>query len=72
MTFVTEKELARLKKKYPEGTRVELERMDDPQAPPVGTQGTVVGVDDMGSLLVNWDTGSSLSIIYGVDRVRKV
>ena len=72
MTFVTEKELARLKKKYPEGVRVELERMDDPQAPPVGTLGTVVGVDDMGSLLVNWDTGSSLSIIYGVDRVRKV
>lgn len=72
MTFVTEKELARLKKKYPEGTRVELEIMDDPQAPPVGTLGTVVGVDDMGSLLVNWDTGSSLSIIYGVDRVRKV
>lgn len=72
MTFVTEKELARLKEKYPEGVRVELEMMDDPQAPPVGTLGTVCGVDDFGSLLVNWDTGSSLSIIYGVDRVRKV
>lgn len=72
MTFITEKELARLKKEYPEETRVELEMMDDPQAPPVGTLGTVCGVDDFGSLLVNWDTGSSLSIIYGVDRVRKV
>lgn len=56
-----------LRSKYPEGTRVRLVRMDDMQAPPKGTLGTVRGVDDAGSILVQWDTGSSLSIVYGVD-----
>lgn len=62
----------RLRKEYPAGTRIELLEMDDFQAPPIGTQGTVTGVDDTGSLLVNWDTGSVLNVIYGVDRVRKI
>lgn len=30
------------------------------------------GVDDTGSLMVNWDNGSGLGVIYGIDRVRKV
>ncbi len=29
-----------LRKHYPVGCRVELVRMDDPQAPPIGTKGT--------------------------------
>lgn len=62
----------KLRKLYPADTRVELVQMDDPQAPPVGTGGTVQGVDDMASLLVNWDTGSSLSVLYDVDKVIKV
>ncbi|MGI6033865.1 MAG: DUF4314 domain-containing protein [Coriobacteriales bacterium] len=61
-----------LRKTYPDGTRVELVCMDDVQAPPVGTQGTVYGVDDTGSLLVRWDNGSGLNVIYGEDIVRKV
>ena len=61
-----------LRKLYPAGTRVELVHMDDPQAPPAGTRGTVQGVDDMASLLVDWDNGSSLSVLYGVDKVIKV
>lgn len=52
---------------YKKGTRVELEHMDDPQAPSVGTRGTVIGVDDIGSIMVRWDNGSSLSLVYGVD-----
>ena len=56
-----------LRKKYPAGTRVVLKEMDDKQAPPVGTKGTVNGVDDMGSILVSWDTGSSLNLIDGID-----
>ena len=59
-----------LRSEYPEGTRVELVRMDDPQAPPVGTKGTVQGVDDVGSILVVWDNGSSLNVAYGPDQVR--
>ena len=57
---------------YPAGTRVELVRMDDAQAPPVGTKGTVKGVDDTGSLLMRWDNGSGLNVVYGEDVVRKV
>ena len=40
-----------LRDRYPAGTRVELVQMDDPQAPPVGTKGTVKGVDDIGSII---------------------
>lgn len=61
-----------LRELYPRGTRVELVEMGDPQAPPAGTQGTVIGVDDIGSLMVKWDTGSSLNVLYGIDTVRKV
>ena len=35
-------------------------------------KGTVAGVDDIGSLLVDWDNGSGLNVIWGVDVVRKV
>lgn len=62
----------KIRKLYPAGTRVELKKMDDFQAPPVGTRGTVMGVDDIGSLLISWDNGSSLHVIYGVDKVKKV
>lgn len=56
-----------LRKRYPVGTRVELVRMDDVQAPPVGTRGTVTGVDDIGSIMVAWDNGSGLNVAYGED-----
>lgn len=46
--------------------------MDDIQAPPLGTEGTVVGVDDTGSLLMHWDNGSNLNVVYGADEVEKV
>lgn len=61
----------RLKKQYPEGCRVELLYMDDFQAPPVGTKGTVIGVDDIGSIMVRWDNGSGLSVAYGEDSCRR-
>ena len=56
-----------LRDRYKPGTRVELLRMDDVQAPPIGTRGTVTGVDDIGSIMVNWDNGSGLSVAYGED-----
>ena len=64
--------VAQLRNQYPNGTKIELVEMDDVQAPPVGTVGTVRGVDDLGSLLVRWENGSSLSVIDGVDRVKKI
>jgi hypothetical protein len=70
--MISKNELRCLRELYPAGTRIELIKMDDVQAPPKGTLGTVYGVDDTGSLLVHWDNGSGLAVIYGEDRVRKV
>jgi hypothetical protein len=61
-----------LRKQYPAGTRVELVRMNDEQAPPIGTRGTVIGVDDAGSIMVSWDSGGSLSVVYGEDLCKKI
>ena len=72
MTFPRHEEVLRIRKQYPAGTRVELVRMDDPQAPPIGTKGTVRGVDDIGSVMVAWDNGCGLSVAFGVDACRKV
>lgn len=72
MPFPSHKIVERLRREYPAGTRVELVRMDDAQAPPIGTRGTVLGVDDIASIMVAWDTGSGLSVAYGVDLCRKV
>lgn len=69
---ITEKELEMLRREYPAGSRVELLEMDDKQAPPMGTRGTVIGIDDIGSIMVRWDTGSRLHVLYGVDRCRKL
>lgn len=65
-------QLDELRKEYPVGTRVVLIKMDDIQAPPIGTKGTVKGVDDIGSIMVAWDNGSSLNVVYGEDEVKKV
>ncbi len=72
MTFPNRETVERIRKEYPAGTRVELVKMDDFQAPPAGTKGTVLGVDDTGSLIMAWDNGSGLNVIYGEDIVRKL
>ena len=70
--FPTREQVERVRKQYPDGTRVELIRMNDVQAPPVGTRGTVTGVDDIGSIMVSWDNGCGLNVVYGEDLCRKV
>lgn len=72
MRFPSKEIVERVRCEYPAGTRVELVRMDDAQAPPVGTQGTVWGVDDAASIMVRWDNGSGLHIVCGADIVRKI
>lgn len=72
MYFPDKETVARIRSEYPEGTRVVLEQMNDLQAPPVGTMGTVLGVDDTASILVRWDNGSGLNVVYGEDRVTKM
>ena len=72
MRFPSKAVVEVLRRQYPVGARVELVRMDDPQAPPIGTKGTVRGVDDIGSIMVAWDNGCGLSVAYGADICRKV
>ena len=72
MQFLHKAVIEHLRQTYPAGTRVELLQMEAVQAPPIGTKGTVYGVDDTGSLLVSWDNGSGLNVIYGIDRVKKL
>lgn len=54
------------------GATVVLDRMDDIQAPPVGTTGKVAYIDDIGNIHVRWETGSSLALIPGVDQFHVV
>ena len=72
MGFPSREIVERIRREYPAGTRVELVRMDDVQAPPIGTEGVVTGVDDTASLMVRWSNGSHLNVIYGEDEVRKI
>lgn len=71
MREISQAGLEALINEYPSGCRIELLRMDDPFAPPIGTQGTVTGIDDIGSILVSWDNGSGLNVAYGEDLVRR-
>lgn len=70
--MISREELKKLREKFPKGTRVRLAKMDDPQAPPIGTCGTVDKVDDIGSLIMQWDNGSKLNVIFGEDIVEKI
>lgn len=66
--MVNKEAIERVRETYFAGMRIRLVSMNDIQAPPVGTEGTVLGVDDMGAIMVSWDTGSSLSLILEVDK----
>ena len=70
MRFPSREQITVLRERYPRGTKVELLGMNDPQAPPTGTMGEILGIDDAGQVLVRWATGSSLSLIPGVDSFR--
>ena len=74
MKMIKEWALKRLREEYPTGTRVELIHMDDPYNRKLvpGCRGTVKYVDDMGTIHVSWDCGSSLGVVYGEDSCRKV
>lgn len=67
-----EETLNRLKERFPEGTRVMLTAMADEFAPPIGTLGTVMSVDDIGTIHVKWDNGSTLGVAYGEDHCERV
>ena len=70
MRMISPAALHALRSQFTPGTRVELLQTEDTQAPPVGTKGAVIGIDDIGSLMVRWDNGSGLNVLYGIDYYR--
>lgn len=63
----------RLRIQYPAGQRIELVSMNDPYTRlRPGEQGTVRCVDDIGTVHIAWDNGSSLGAAYGEDVIRKL
>lgn len=69
----TRAQVERIRAAHPAGSRVELVRMDDPWTNlKPGDQGTVVGVDDLGQIMMKWDKGGSLSLIPGEDEYRRI
>lgn len=71
--FPSKKVVERLRQRYPKGTRVELVQMNDlyTKLKP-GDRGIVDFIDDTGTVFVNWDLGSSIGVVYGVDHLRKI
>jgi hypothetical protein len=71
--FPSRETVERIRKQYVSGNRVELISMDDPYTKlKQGDQGTVNFVDDTGTVFVNWDNGSTLGVVYGVDIIKKL
>ena len=71
--FPSRETVESLRREYPTGTRIRLVDMDDPYSRlRPGDQGTVVAVDSIGTIHVNWDCGSSLGVAYGEDHVEKL
>jgi ribosomal protein S27AE len=73
MNFPDKESVERIRREYPAGCRIVLDGMEDPYTKiPIGTQGTVKGVDDTASVMPAWDCGSNLSVVYGVDSYHKI
>jgi len=63
----------RMKRNYPAGTKIELDRMDDPYRDmPKGLKGIVDFVDDAGQIHCIWENGSSLALIPGEDEFHRI
>lgn len=69
MKSINKEILENIRRQYPKGTRVKLVKMDDPYNTELspGSKGTVISVDDIGTIYVSWDCGSSLGIVFGED-----
>jgi len=64
---MTQEQVTQLRQAY-ENKRVEIIKMLDSFSPvPNGTRGTVTRVDDIGQIHVNWDNGSTLALVSGID-----
>ena len=64
MNSLKPEQLEALREQYPKGCRVKLVHMNDPYRPDLKADalGTVLYVDDIGTIHVSWDCGSSLGV----------
>lgn len=67
-----ENKIKQIKEMYPKGTEIELIYMEDTQAVPPGTRGIIDMVDDIGTIHMHWETGSSLGLIVGEDQFKVI
>ena len=69
-----EKKVETLRQRYPEGTRICLDSMDnDPRPIPPGTKGIVQFVADLAvTLHCKFDNGRTLGVIPDVDKFHKI
>ena len=65
--MLNEKQVERIKNKYPTRTRIRLHHMADDYGVACGTLGTVDYVDDAGQIQMTWDDGRTLALIEGED-----
>lgn len=65
--MMSREQVQRIREQYPPGTRIRLYHMEDAQAVPAGTEGTVVCVDSIGQIQMKWDNGRTLALIPGED-----
>ena len=71
MKFPNKAYLEQLRKQYPIGTKLQMITMRNEKYPvPPGTIGEVTHIDDLGSIHMKWQNGSSLAIIPEVDSFR--
>ena len=68
MKFPNKAYLENLRKQYPVGTKIQLISMRVEKYPILpGTIGEVTHIDDVGSIHMKWQNGSSLALIPEVD-----
>ncbi|MEN6419454.1 MAG: DUF4314 domain-containing protein [Clostridiaceae bacterium] len=73
MTSIHPEMLKQLKEYYKPGTRVKLIHMSDPYTNlRQSDRGTVTMIDDIGTIHVNWDRGSTLGVVFGEDECRRI
>ncbi|MBR4450323.1 MAG: DUF4314 domain-containing protein [Clostridia bacterium] len=71
--MISKTALDMLRREYMPGTRVRLISMNDPFTHlPTGAEGSVIAVDDIGTIHIAWDCGNSLGAVYGEDKVVKI
>ena len=65
--FLKPYQVEQIKKRYPVGTRIQLDHMEGERDMPDGLRGVVKMIDDQGQLHMSWQNGRSLALVPNVD-----